>query len=99
MGKALPGPEPSSPGSQPQPPLLAGERDCLDRSGDYTANPGLRPESTDPSLWSQRRGVRMGPEDEFLSHPSLTGSRKHKAVGRRQPGTEDGWTWGDGNGE
>lgn len=81
--------------SQAQSPaVLAEERDCPDRSGDYTANPGLRPESTDPSLWG-----RMEPEDGFLPHPSLTGSRKHRRWGEGSLGQEMAGHGVMGNGE
>lgn len=63
-----------------RPPPLDRERDCPDRAGDYTANPGLRPESMNPSLRGRRRGGRMEPEGVFLPHPRLTRSREHKAI-------------------
>lgn len=57
VGGAVPGGGPGSPRFQPWPHLLGRERDCPDTAGDYTANPGLRPESMDPSFWGGRRGV------------------------------------------
>lgn len=53
----------------PRPPLLGRERDCPDRAGDYTANPELRPESMDPSLWGGRRGARWSQRVDSLLIP------------------------------